>query len=103
MILANMRWPLTPTQKQLLQDVAAGHVLKDHRYLDGRKLFRLHYLDDRSPRAINRLTLFILLQRGLLASNKKFPAATYLLTDKGRRYLTDYKTTAHGPHNYPNP
>jgi hypothetical protein len=70
-------------ERELLAKLANGATLKAHRELDGGKQHRLHQLDGRvdlvSARTVGRLR-----RRGLIASNKKFPAATYLLTDKGR-------------------
>jgi hypothetical protein len=60
-----------------------GDALKDHRYLDGKKLYRLHPLDG-PPQTVRRTTVEALRRRGLVESNKKFPAATYLLTPAGR-------------------
>ena len=74
---------LPAAQQQLLRAMANGAALKAHRYLDGRKEYRLHALDG-PPRAVRPETVAALAERGLIDSNKKFPAATFWLTPKGR-------------------
>ena len=71
----------------MLRALAEGRTLKSHRYLSGVKVYRLHALDRRS-RIVPRRVVAALRERGLLFSNQKFPAATYLLTPKGRRAAT---------------
>ena len=70
----------------MLAAIAAGWTLKDHRYLDGRKEYRLHSLagvvEPVAPEIVQALA-----EQGLIDSNKKFPAATFWLTDKGRSAL----------------
>ena len=63
--------------------MAGGWTLKAHRYLDGRKEYRLHSLEGTSE-AVAPETVQALSEAGLIDSNKKFPAATFWLTDKGR-------------------
>ncbi len=63
--------------------MASGWTLKAHRYLDGRKEFRLHALDGAST-VVASATVAALVDGGLLDSNKKFPAATFWLTPKGQ-------------------
>lgn len=85
------RRPLASPQRNLLRALLEGATLKAHRYLDGTKFHRLHMLDG-STVDVAEATVRTLVRRRLLDSNKKFPAATYLLTDKGRRLaarLTD--------------
>ena len=67
--------------------MASGWTLKDHRYLDGRKEFRLHGLDGASQ-AVAPDTVAALVEAGLIDSNKKFPAATFWLTGKGQGAVT---------------
>lgn len=76
---------LSSDHTRLLLAVAAGHALKAHRHLDGRKEFRLHYADGRASEAVERRLADDLTEAGLLDSNKKFPAATFWLTEAGRR------------------
>lgn len=75
---------LTKTQKKVLRALINGWTLKSHRYLDGRKEYQLHPLDG-PAQPVNRLTVEILKTRRLVGSNQKFPAATFLLTEKGKR------------------
>lgn len=75
---------LSSVQQQVLQLVINGWTLKSHRYLDGRKVYQLHSLAG-TVEPIRRATVEALRRQGLIDSNKKFPAATYLLTEKGRQ------------------
>ena len=63
--------------------MASGWTLKAHRYLDGRKEYRLHPLTGDSQ-LIAADIVEALVEAGQIDSNKKFPAATFWLTDKGR-------------------
>lgn len=78
---------MTPAQRHVLRAMAAGWTLKIHRTLDGEKVYRLHPLDDATPRRVEASTVEALRDEGLVDSNKKFPAATYLLTEKGKQAL----------------
>lgn len=80
---------LSPTQQQLLHDLASGATLKSHRYLDGRKVYQLHWLDGRPPQTVRRSTVAAMQARGLIFSNQKFPAATYMLTEAAHRLLAN--------------
>lgn len=82
---------LSPAQQRVLLAMAEGHTLKSHRFLDGRKIYRLHHLDGSTSETVWRTTVEALWQRGLVDSNKKFPAATYLLTEQGRRLAAELK------------
>ena len=77
---------LTPAQVDLLQAIASGLTLKSHRDLEGRKEYRLHALDGHSDLAPWN-DVEALQSAGLIDSNKKFPAATYWLTEAGRAQL----------------
>lgn len=70
-------------QKRILCALGQGWALKSHRYLDGTKVYRLH-----SPagagETVAASAVAGLQQRRLLQNNHKFPAGTFLLTDKGR-------------------
>lgn len=74
---------LTHRQRQLLAALQAGDVLKVHRTLDGAKQHRLHPLDGSPTRTVAAADVEALLSAGLIASNMKFPAATFLLTPEG--------------------
>ena len=78
--------PLTPDQQRLLTAIAHGRVLKSHRDVDGHKFYQLHALDD-SVETIAWEIVETLQEQGLIASNQKFPAATFWLTEKGQTLL----------------
>lgn len=75
---------LTEAQRRLLAALGAGASLKSHRYLDGTKACRLHPLDQpAASEPVAAADVAALERLGLIRSNMKFPAATYLLTAKG--------------------
>ncbi|MCW1970101.1 MAG: hypothetical protein KIH69_018480 [Anaerolineae bacterium] len=76
---------LTQRQCALLKAIAAGQRLKDHRDIEGGKVYRLYALDETSQ-TVNAADVAVLIEAGLLNSNKKFPAATYWLTEQGQRF-----------------
>jgi len=77
---------LPPDATQVLTALAKGATLKVHRTLDGSKLHKLHPLQGEAvtipSKVVRRLE-----QQGWVRSNMKFPAATYLLTAKGRQVV----------------
>lgn len=75
---------LSRAEKEVLVALGTGWTLKSHRYLDGRKEYRLHPLDEGDAREVAWETMEGLRERALIDSNKKFPAATYLLTERGQ-------------------
>lgn len=75
---------LSSADERVLRALALGFTLKSHRYLDGTKVYLLHPLDDGEPAEVAWETVTRLRELKLIDSNKKFPAATYLLTDRGR-------------------
>lgn len=77
---------LTPAQIELLQAIANGLTLKSHRGLEGNKEYRLHTLAGLSS-LVAWKDVEVLQSAGLIDSNKKFPSATYWLTDTGRARL----------------
>ncbi len=77
------RTRLTDAQKQLLRNMLNGWTLKSHRMLDGEKAYRLHGLAGEESEVADA-TVEGLVAKSLLQSNLKFPAASYLLTEKGR-------------------
>ena len=81
---AELTMELTAAEKRVMIAVAKGWTLKSHRYLDGRKEYRLHPLGEGEAETVARETVEALREQDLIDSNKKFPAATYLLTDRGR-------------------
>ena len=78
---------LTPAQIELLQAIATGLTLKSHRDLEGHKEYRLHTLDGHFT-IVSWEDVEALQSIGLIDSNKKFPAATYWLTNAGRECVT---------------
>ena len=85
------RRPITPAlaflsaaETRLLQAILSGDTLKSHRYLEGGKEHRLHPLNGEATRVQAQLVRS-LEEKGFLLSNQKFPAATLILTERGRR------------------
>jgi hypothetical protein len=79
---------LTPDQHQLLLAIARGDSLKAQRDIDGGKVYRLYNLEGAAT-PIERAVADDLIERGLLGSNQKFPAATFWLTPAGRAQIAD--------------
>lgn len=74
---------LSSDEKALLQALVTGRHLKTHRTLDGDKISKLHDIDGSTVRVVPTATVQRLVKLGLLAPNMKFPAAAYLLTERG--------------------
>jgi hypothetical protein len=64
--------------------MANGHFLKSHRDIDGHKAYLLHPPQG-EPVTIPPATVDSLRRLGLIDSNKKFPVATFWLTEAGRQ------------------
>jgi predicted MarR family transcription regulator len=79
----DVNFNLDPAQLDLLRKIANGARLKDQRDIEGRKWFTLYNADDSHTR-IDAALVESLVTAGLIDSNKKFPAATYWLTEKGK-------------------
>ena len=77
------RLQLTEAQRRVLQALAEGWRLKAHRDVEGRKQFRLH-APEGEERPVAWRVAEALAEQGLIDSNKKFPAATFWLTEGGR-------------------
>ena len=77
---------MTESQTLLLHAIAAGGRLKDHRDIEGGKTYLLH-ADDDAEEAVDGADVQALVDAGLISSNKKFPAATYWLTESGHAVL----------------
>jgi hypothetical protein len=77
---------LSATQHRLLLAIANGSFLKAHRDLEGHKLYQLHPLQG-EPQPMSGEDVQYLVDQGLIDSNKKFPAATFWLTEKGKAML----------------
>ena len=83
---------LTHPQQHVLPAISNGSTLKSQRYLDGAKVFQLHPLDG-PVEPVRRATVQALIDRGLIDSNQKFPAATYWLTERGRQIIGEMQPT----------
>lgn len=79
---------LNRAQLKVLRAMYGGHSLKSHRELDGTKLFKLQSAAD-GPRIVEPGTVAALREQGLIDSNKKFPVATFWLTELGRALAAD--------------
>lgn len=93
---------LEPAQAALLTKLQQGAVLKVHRTVDGDKVYRLHQAGA-PDQEIEPALVAALTDRDLLQSNMKFPAATFLLTDKGVAVavqLSGATVEPAGPRNY---
>lgn len=89
---SQMRYPrpmfsLSPTQQRILKAVAQGIQLRDHRDIEGGKVFQLHALDGSVMETVDAEMVHALVDLGLISSNKKFPSATYWLTSAGRAWV----------------
>lgn len=80
---------LTAEHLRLLKAIADGHTLKAHRDIEGHKEFRLHFNDGCPPETLERRWVDELAEAGLIDSNKKFPAATFWLTEKGKAAISE--------------
>ena len=87
---------LSKEEENLLRYLIKGDMLKSHRDIDGNKLYKLHPLAG-PPIVINSRVVDKLKKRGLIGSNQKFPAATYLLTEKGKQQAKRLEPDATGP------
>lgn len=74
--------PLHPDHRYVLRAMLAGATLKAHRTVDGQKTHMLHPLVGPAE-VVDRAAVETLVRHGLIASNMKFPAATYVLTERG--------------------
>ncbi len=77
---------LAPPQRHILRAIRDGATLKVHRTLDGEKTHRLYPLAG-EPETVERGLVESLVTLGLIQSNLKFPAATYVLTNAGVQAL----------------
>ena len=75
---------LTTEAQEIVRRLAEGWTLKVHRPLDGQKKFLLPPLGKGDAQVISEQTVRELQRRRLISSNMKFPAATYLLTERGQ-------------------
>lgn len=77
------RKTLSKDHSRLLVAMAHEHFLKSHRDIEGNKSYQLHPLNGEPERVEPRIVEY-LRENGYIDSNKKFPVATFWLTEKGR-------------------
>ncbi|GIV85710.1 MAG: hypothetical protein KatS3mg052_2717 [Candidatus Roseilinea sp.] len=82
---------LTESQQRIMLAMARGLRLKDHRDIEGRKTYALHDPNDHSE-PVNPADVAALVEQGLISSNKKFPSATYWLTEAGSAAVAAMQT-----------
>ncbi|HQY90014.1 MAG: hypothetical protein WAU00_16635 [Caldilinea sp.] len=87
---------LTGEQRAILRALQRGDQLKVHRTKDGVKQYLLHPLDAREIEVAG-MVVARLARAGLIESNMKFPAATFLLTDKGMALAARITGSAQAP------
>lgn len=88
---------LSAEQRDLLIAMQRGERLKVHRTVDGVKQYLLHRLDGTDAVEIKADTVDRLVRAGWIESNMKFPAATFLLTDKGAQLVARLTGVEHAP------
>ena len=79
---------LSEPARRVLIALAEGIVLKSHRTMDGEKVYQLHVMDGSPLETVELDVMELLKELHLIDSNKKFPAASYLLTDQGREAVS---------------
>ena len=77
---------LNQEQRHILRAMAAGIFLRDLRDIEGGKSYALHPLDG-PAQTVSGDAVHALVDAGLISSNKKFPGATYWLTDAGKAWV----------------
>lgn len=75
---------LSAAEVAILRALAQGDTLKAHRDLEGNKVVKLHPLEAGDALIVEAALVERLTRKRMIDSNKKFPAATFLLTEKGR-------------------
>ena len=94
---------LNEAHEYVLKALANGIVLKGHRSIEGEKVYKLHAMDGSEIEIIAPDVMDFLKENKLIHSNMKFPAASFLLTDKGREIaaaLIGHDISALGSGNY---
>ena len=86
---------LSPIQETVIKKLARGWTLKSHRFLDGRKLYKLYPLVGPAE-TVRSSTVAVLKRKGLIYSNHKFPAAAYTLTNEGKTLAAAWGETVVG-------
>ena len=77
---------LSDTHKRILSAMSGACFLKSHRDIEGNKVYKLHPLEG-PEQIVPARVVDDLVEQGLIDSNKKFPAATYWLTEKGKVFV----------------
>lgn len=77
---------ISEPHKHVLLAMAGACFLKSHRDIDGNKVYQLHPLEG-PEQIVPARVVDDLVEQGLIDSNKKFPAATYWLTEKGKVFV----------------
>src|SRR6185295_2126741 len=80
---------LSDAHRDVLRALAEGIVLKGHRNIEGEKVYKLHAMDGSEIEVISPDVVEFLKEEKLIHSNMKFPAASFLLTDKGRQIASE--------------
>lgn len=75
-------------KNRILLAIANGQLLKSQRDVDGQKFFILYALDG-NPQLIDSGIINRLRAEGLIDSNKKFPVATFWLTQRGKQLVLE--------------
>jgi hypothetical protein len=83
---------ITPIQQRLLLAIAGDNFLKAHRDIEGHKTYLLHPLQG-EPQTVDGDDVLGLVDEGLIDSNKKFPAATFWLTEKGKEAVVELQNS----------
>jgi uncharacterized protein YjhX (UPF0386 family) len=81
---------LSDSQTRLLLAIAKGQSLKVHRDLEGGKVYKLHSLDGEAVE-VAAADVEALSALNLIDSNKKFPVATFWLTEKGKAIIAELR------------
>lgn len=88
---------LSTAEKELLTAVARGDTLKSHRHLDGQKEYKRWPANpDEPPTAVSYELVQTLLDKKLITTNQKFPAATFLLTTAGKELVGQWDEAIRG-------
>jgi hypothetical protein len=77
---------LSGTHTHVLLVISGTGFLKSHRDIEGHKVYKLHPLEG-PEEVIPARVVDDLVTQGLIDSNKKFPTATYWLTEKGKQFV----------------
>jgi hypothetical protein len=88
---------LSAGEKAVLRALVSGSRLQSHRELDGSKRYDLHPLEGDAAESVPGAVVERLRELGLIESNMKFPAATYLLTAEGARVAASLTHSALRP------